>query len=196
MTRHESRRALAAGLLAALAAATVPATAHAGWIERMQGHMAVGYAKAFMEEDASGSVSFGAGVRYPLKPDLALGLSVDYHLLGSATLERGILTAEAEYSLFDGDLALHWNPDGLGPLHVVTLFAGVAAARAELTTAPGGNAFLDVGLSEAAPDLGAALTFISAKPSPVRVGLELSGRVVVLEGDDWGVFAGRVVFHY
>ena len=39
-------------------------------------------------------------------------------------------------------------------------------------------------------------TLMPAKPAPVKLGLELGGRLVFLAGDDWTLLSARVTVHY
>ncbi len=188
-------RGLTALAAVAALAAAVPARA-VDLVRETRGHVAVGYGRLLVDEAPGGSASFGAGVELPLRADLAVGVNVDYHLLGSSTVRRGVLEAQVDYSLFNAAAALHWRPGRSGPLKTLTLLAGAYAAHADLNSAPGGTAFLDVPRDEVAPGGGLALTFFPWRESLLRLGFELAGHVAFLQDDTWTLLSARAAVHY
>ena len=70
------------------------------------------------------------------------------------------------------------------------------SARGELSTSGGGAAFSDLAVEEVAPGAALDVTVISRSASPVRVGLEVGGRVAFLDGENWSLASVRATFHF
>jgi len=181
--------------LAALALAA-PRPAAAGAFSDMRGQISVGYAKLFISDAPSGSISTSAGLNLPLAGDWRWGAGLGLHLLGSRTVERGSLLANVDYSLFEAGVYAHWSPSMLGPVGLISFGPEVMSARAELSTAGGGAAFSDLAVEKIAPGGMLSVTFISRHRAPVLLGLELGVHYAVLPDDDWTIASARVVLHY
>ena len=177
------------GLLAATSAAAGPRLAE------VRGHLGVGFAKLLVASAPGGSLSAAGGLDYPLTRTLRLGGEVGYDLLGSRIEERGSLVAQLDYSVFETLVLLHWSPARAGLLERLTIGPGVFNARADLTSS-GAPAFKDLPVEQTAAGLALGLTLMSRRPSPVRVGFELGGRLVLLRDEDWTLVKGRLVVHY
>ena len=173
----------------------VPA-ASAGSMGKVTGHLGFGYAKLFIPDAPGGSLSTSVGFHYPIDERWGVGLGLGYHLLGSSTVERGSFVASVDYSVFDVSFMAEYDPKGLGPLARISFGPGIFNAHAELSSSGGGLSFMDLPVEETALGAGLDLTFMSKKPSKVRAGVELSGRVGFLEEEDWSMGAIRLVVHY
>jgi hypothetical protein len=164
-------------------------------IQDFRGHLSIGYAKLLADQAPGGSFSVAAGVDLPVAPALRIGPAVGLHLLGSRTVVRGSLVATVDYTTFEAVLFAHWVPPA-GPVGRVSVGPALISARAELSTSGGGAAFSDLAVEEYAPGVALDATVISRHASPVRVGLELGGRIGFLAGDDWKIASARLAFHY
>jgi len=51
-------------------------------------------------------------------------------------------------------------------------------------------------VSDTAPGAALELTAMSGKPSPVRVGLQLGGRVGFVQGENWTILSARLSLLY
>ena len=189
---HSSRLAL---IVAAVLLAGRPAYA-LDLVHDARGHLSVGYGKLFVQDAPGGSVSFGAGVDTPINDVLRVGIDIDYHLFGTSTIVRDPVRAEVDYSLFDADAALNWEPENLWHVHTISLLAGVYAAHATIGSETGGNTFLDVPRDEIVPGGGFALTFLPKHEAPVRLGFEFATHVVFLAEETWTVVTARAAVHY
>ncbi|HYM80558.1 MAG TPA: hypothetical protein VEY91_03985 [Candidatus Limnocylindria bacterium] len=165
-------------------------------VQSFRGHLAVGYGKLFTGSAPGGSLSIAGGIDYPLTSTLASGVDVGYHLLGSRTEVRGSLLADVDYSLFEATALLHWTPPWSGPVGRLSAGAGMFNARADLSTSGGGIGFSDLAVGETVPGLAFGATLVSRKPSPLRLGLELSGRMALVEDETWTVGVARIAVHY
>lgn len=195
--------ATAAALCVALAA---PAAAQAALAD-LGGHLSLGYAKVFIDERdpqtnrratqaPGGSFSVTSGLDHPLAGDFRIGADIGYHLLGSSNEARGSLFATVDYSVFEAALLAHWTPRGWGPVGRVSFGPVVVSARAELSTAGGGAAFSDLAVEEVAAGGALDVTFISTRPSPVRVGLQVGTRIASLSSQTWTLTTARLTFQY
>jgi hypothetical protein len=185
---------------------TGPAAA-APRIADLGGHLAFGYARLFASGDPdgagpresrrtpAGSLSIAGGIDAPITSTLRYGVDVGYNLLGTRTEEQGSLVAELDYGVFEALGMLHWAPPRSGPLARVSVGAGVFAARADLSSS-GGAAFADLAVEETVPGAALGLTLSSRGSSPVRVGLELGGRFLVLDDETWTVATARLAILY
>ena len=185
--------------LALLLAITLaaPAPSHAGPLSQLGGHLALGYAKLFATDAPGGSFSVGAGLDLPVVEGLRVGADVNYHLLGTRTVERGSFFASVDYSVFEADLLAHWTPAFGGPLAQVSAGPGVVAAHADLSTAAGGGAaFSDLAVQEAAPAASLGLTFMPRAGMPVKIGIETDARVAWLKHETWTIADLRLTAHY
>ncbi len=189
---------LAATALAALVAASAANSGLArAAVGDVRGSIAVGYTKLFTTDAPPGSMSTSAGLSYPVTPTLAVGPTITFHLLGSRTVDRGSLSASVDYSAFEAAVMAHWKPAGWGPIGLVSIGPEVFSARAELSTTGGGAGFADLAIHETAPGAALDVTLMKSRESPVRVGLELSGRWAWLrDSEDWKLASARLCFHY
>ena len=179
-----------------LALLLVPASAFAAArTAAVEGHLSVGYGKLVTTDAPGGSISVAAGLDYPVARTLRAGLDVGYDLLGSRTVPRGSLFASVDYSAFEATAFLHWLPQH-GPVRRVSVGPGLVNAHGDLSVTGGGAAFSDLAVHETAAAMAVQVTFMSAKPAPVRLGLELSARQAFLSGDDWTLLGARVTVHY
>jgi hypothetical protein len=182
-------------LLALLGLASAPA--HAAFrFGDVAGHASIGYARLFILDAPGGSISMAAGVDYPLARTLRAGLDVGYDLLGSRTVERGSLVASVDYSDFQAAAFLHWLPHGLGPLRRISVGPALVVAHGDLSVTGGGAAFSDLAVGTTSAAAAAQVTFMPARPAPVKLGLELGGRTAFMPGEDWTILTVRVTFHY
>ena len=83
-----------------------------------------------------------------------------------------------------------------GPVTRLSIGPGLTFARAELSAAAGGGAFLDLPVAEVAPTLAVDFTMVKRKPAPVRVAVVAGYRAALLRGEDWNQFSVRLGFHY
>ena len=111
-------------------------------------------------------------------------------------MERGSLVAGVDYSVFEAVAFLHWIPERLGPVGIVSVGPGLMSARAELSTSGGGAGFSDLAVEKLAPAAALDVTLIQRSNAPVRVGIELGTRVGFLPSDTWTLATARVAFHY
>jgi hypothetical protein len=185
--------ALVVGFLALVSA---PSEGGANSIEKLHGHLSVGYAKLFISDAPGGSLSFGGGVDYPLSTDLRAGVDLGFHLLGSRSVVRGSLVANIDYSTFEAVLFARWSPPGLGPVGSISAGPALFSARAELSSSGGGAGFTDLAVDDLAPGLALDVTLIRRSSAPVRVGLEVGTRLAFVETENWTLATARVAFHY
>lgn len=172
-------------------------TARAGLANDLRGYMSIGYSKLFIEDAPGGSLSADAGITHALvKNDLDLGVAVGFHLLGSRTVKRGSLLASVDYSAFEADLLLHWNPTMLGPVRRISAGPALVSARGDLSTSGGGAAFSDLAVEDVAPGVAFDVSVLPNSSGPVRVGIELSARHAWIEGESWTITSARLAFHY
>ena len=188
------RRATRAAAVAAVLLAMHPAESAA--LGEMKGHLALGFAQLFVADAPGGSLSVAGGLDVPVGAGFRLGGVAGYHLLGSRTVERGSLSANIDYSVFEAAVLLHWLPPRLGPIERVSAGPGLFRASAELSTSGGGAAFSDLAVGEIVPGLAFEATLMRRAPAPVRVGLELATRLGLVEAETWALASARLVFHY
>ena len=83
-------------------------------------------------------------------------------------------------------------------LVAVLMLSGGAAARASGIAPFGGHMSVGYGqlLISSAPGAALELTAMSGKPSPVRVGLQLGGRVGFVQGENWTILSARLSLLY
>jgi hypothetical protein len=189
-----SRVLWGASFLLVLLLVTGPASAAARFGE-VGGHLSIGYAKLFATDAPGGSISMGAGLDYPLKPTLRAGLDLDYDLLGSRTVQRGSLYGSVDYSALQVTAFLHWLPQR-GLVRRVSLGPALVNAQGVLSVTGGGAGFSDLAVHESAGAVAAQITVMKSKPAPVKLGLELGGRMAFLGGDDWTLLSLRATVHY
>jgi len=187
------RIAVLAGLALVLAA---PAAQAEGRIQKFRGQLGIGYAKLVGDETPGGSFSMGAGVDYPVSGRLRAGLAFGYDLLGGRIVERGSFAASVDYSMVELLALAHWAPTSLGPLRRISLGPGFFGARADLSTSAGGAGFSDLAVDEVAPGFALDGTVMQGGDRPVRIGLEVGGRMVFLSDDTWTMALVRFAFHY
>ncbi|MBI5709563.1 MAG: hypothetical protein HZC42_04550 [Candidatus Eisenbacteria bacterium] len=185
-------------VVAALLALAPAAAGAAGRLESVGGHLAVGYAKLFTAEAPGGSLSLAGGLDYPLSATLRAGVDIGYHLLGSRIVERGSLFASVDYSLFETEALVHWQPRSLGPVARLSAGPALLAANGTLSTAGGGAGFSDLAVDELAGGFALGATLMSRRPTPVRLGLDLGARVAFLSRrhETWTLAIARVAVHY
>jgi hypothetical protein len=194
------------GLSAAALLVTLATPAVAGLSDKLQGHLSLGYGKLIITEAPGGSLSFAAGLDYPLAAAWRAGVEFEYSLLGTRLIERGSQAGELDYSVFDVLALLHWTPPR-GPVGNVSLGPGVFHARADLTSsAPA--AFDDLAVERTAAGVALSVTLMPRSAAPVRGGLELGVRTMWLPDprhlwmpgglpeDSWTLVSGRLTVHY
>ena len=181
-------------VLLALFLIPAPASAVARFGE-LAGHLSIGYAKLVTTDAPGGSISMGAGLDYPLARTLRAGLDLGYDLLGSRTVQRGSLFGAVDYGAFGVTAFLHWLPQR-GPVRRVSLGPALVSAHGDLSVTGGGAGFGDLAVHESAGAVAAQITLMPAKPAPVKLGLELGGRLAFLPGDDWTLLSVRATVHY
>jgi len=182
-------------VLALLACAGFVTPARAG-LENLGGHLSVGYAKLFADSSPAGSVSFAAGLDLPVSESWRAGAGFGFSLLGTRTSMRGSFSANIDYSTFEAMAYGHWLAPGAGPLGRVSLGAGIMTARAEISSAGGGVAFLDLAREELVPAIAIEATLMQRRAAPVRAGLELGTRFGFLEQETWTVASARLAVYY
>lgn len=190
-------------LLLSLALLLLPADAAAGvrWSE-MGGHLSVGYGTLLVEDAPGGSISMAAGLDVPVARAFRVGLDVGYDLLGSRTVQRGSYFASVDYGAFQTAAFLHWLP-ARGPVRRVSLGPALVSRHGDLSVTSGGAAFSDLAVHETAGALAAQVTLMSAKPAPVRLGLEVGAHSTPKGlpsfpwvSGDWTVLQIRATVHY
>ncbi len=190
-----------AARLAALALALLACVAHApaaqaSAFSEMKGHASIGFAKVFVDQAPGGSLSFAGGLDVPFAPSWRGGAEFGFSLLGTRNEIRGSLSATIDYSTFEALAYAHWIAHGLGPVERLSLGAGLMSARAEISSAGGGAAFLDLSREELVPAIALQTTLMPHSDAPVRAGLELGTRFGFLESETWTVFSARLAVHY
>lgn len=185
-----------AGVLLAAGLAGLAREARALDLSEMEGHVSIGYAKLFADQAPGGSVSFAGGLDVPLAGDWRAGFGVGVSLLGTRNQIRGSLSATIDYSTFEALAYGHWRAPNLGPIERLSLGAGLMTARAEISSAGGGAAFLDLARDEIAPAIAIEATLMPRGPSPVRAGLELGTRIGFVEAGTWAVASARLAIYY
>lgn len=181
--------------LALVLVAALAAPAGAFQFERVQGHMSFGYGRLMVSHSPAGSIGITVGFDHPASPLLDVGLDLGLYLYGNRTIVRGSLNATLDYSSFDLIAFTHWHVP-VGPVTRLSVGPGLTFARADLSAAAGGGAFLDLPVNEVAPTLAVDLTMVKRKPAPVRVALVAGYRAALLHGEDWNQFSVRLGFHY
>jgi len=176
--------------LALLGAAPVPA--QAGALSRMEGHLALGYARLFVSDSPGGSLSAAAGLDVPMSPTVRVGPTVGYHFLGSRTVEGDFNSASVEYTAFEVALLAHWLP-ATGPIARVSVGPGILHGRGELSVSTGGAEFQDDAFDETAPVSALDLTLVRRGEAPVRAGLEIGTRLAFLERETWTIVGARLI---
>jgi len=165
-------------------------------LEPWRGHLAFGYSHLFIEDAPGGSMSMAGGVDYPVSESVRFGVDFGYHLLGSRTVQEGSLLADIDYSLLEVTGLVHWSPPWSGPFGRFSAGAGVFHADATLATSGGGASFSKFAVDEVVPGVSFSATVMSRKPSALRLGLELGGRMALVESETWNMGLARVVVHY
>ena len=175
-----------------LVSATACAAARVG---ELGGHFSIGYAKLVTTDAPGGSISMGAGLDYPLVRTLRAGLDLGYDLLGSSTYPRDGNSATVDYSAFEVTAFLHWLPER-GPVRRVSLGPALVNGQRVLSTTSGAAGFDDLAGPVTAGAVAAQITLMKVKPAPVKLGLELGGRLAFMAGDDWTLLSVRATVHY
>ena len=179
--------------LALLAFTVLPA--HAFEFSKVQGHLSFGYGRLMVGHSPAGSIGLTGGFDHPVTAGLDAGLDLGLYLYGNRTVDRGSLNATLDYGAFELIAFTHWKVPA-GPVSRVSFGPGLTSARAELSAAAGGAAFLDLAVSEVAPTLALDLTMMRRKPAPVRIAAIAGLRSAFLDGEDWHQFSVRFGFHY
>lgn len=179
--------------LAALACAAFPASAFQ--FSQVQGHLSFGYGRLMVGHAPAGSIGLAGGLDHPVAPNLDVGLDLGLHLYGSRTVDRGSLNATVDYGALEVIAFTHWKVPA-GPISRVSFGPGLTSARAELSAAAGGAAFLDLAVDEVAPTLALDLTAMRRKLGPVRIAAIAGLRSAFLGGEDWHQFSVKFGFHY
>lgn len=184
-------------LVMLLAAVLCAAPASAGLeLERVTGHLGVGYSRAFIAGSPGGSISAGAGLDYALTERFALGTELGYDLLGARDVKRDTLYGTVDYNAFQFSLRMIWKPVGLGPIHRVSAGPMLLSARGEVQSPFGGLPFDDLVVDETAPGAALDVTLLPLAARPVKLGFEIGTRLVFLRSQTWTLGTARVVFHY
>jgi hypothetical protein len=192
-----ARIALGFAALALAALALAAPSAHAeGRIQKFRGQLGIGYSKLVGDETPAGSFSMSAGVDYPVSDGLRAGVSFGYDLLGGRIVERGSFVASLDYSMVEFLALAHWAPSSLGLLRRISLGPGLFSARADLSASAGGAGFGDLAVDEVAPGFALDGTVLQGGDSPVRIGIEVGGRMVFLSDDTWTMGLVRFALHY
>ena len=192
-----ARRIAALALVAAAALASLarPAAAE-GRIQKIRGHLGVGYARLVGDPSPGGSFSLGAGLDYPIGDRWRVGPAIGHELLGGRVVERGSLAAGIDYSMVEFMALAHWTPTRWSPLGRLSFGPGLFSARADLQASAGGAGFRDLAVGESAPGLAIDATLIQRRDLPVKIGFQTGLRLVWLEHDTWTMALVRVAFHY
>jgi len=159
------------------------------------GHFSIGATKLVTAEAPGGSLALGAGLDYPLTPTLRVGIDLGYDLLGSRTFQRGSYSAGVDYSDIGVTAFLHWlRPRGM--VRRISVGPALVNASGVLSVTSGAAGFSYLSIHEPAGAIAAQVTLMKAKPSPVRLGLELGGRLAFRANDDWMLLSARATVHY
>ena len=185
----------AAAALASLALLAPPAGAE-GRLQKLRGHLGVGYAKLFSDPAPGGSFSMAAGVDYPVAASWKAGVALGYELLGGQVVERGSQVASVDYSMLEMLALAHWESPRLGPVCRISFGPGLFSPRADLATSAGGASFSDLAVDGVVPGIALGGTLMRRRDSPVRIGLEVGLRIVFLEGETWNLALASLAFHY
>jgi hypothetical protein len=202
-------RVAALALVASALAGAAPRASAATWSE-MEGHMTVGYAKLFADQAPAGSVSFSGGLDLPVTDTWRAGFGLGVSLLGTRNEIRGSLSATVDYSTFEALAYGHWLAPRLGPIERISFGVGLMTARAEISSAGGGAAFLDLARDEIVPAIAIEATLMPRGPSPVRAGLEIGTRIgflrdleiqatlnnAAISSEVWAVASARLAIYY
>jgi len=162
---------------------------------RIQGHTSFGYGHVMIGHAPAGSIGLTVGFDHPVMPAMDVGLDLGLYLYGNRTVERGSLNATLDYGSLDLIAFTHWKVP-LGPISRLSIGPGLTSARAEISAAAGGAAFLDLAVDEVAPTLALDLTAMRRRVAPVRVAAIAGWRSAFLDGEDWHQFSLRFGFHY
>lgn len=189
-----TRWAVACAVLA-LACAAPPARATMK-LEAWRGHVAIGFAGIVSDSLApGGSLTFGAGVDYPLGSQWRLGPTLSFDLLGSSNVTRGSIRAGLDYSVFETAMLLTYLP-AHGPVARWSFGPGIASPKAELSVAGGGAGFSDLTVGEIKPELAMDATLMSRHMPVVAVGAEIGVRYIPTSQGPWTLITGRLAIHY
>ncbi|HZM28140.1 MAG TPA: hypothetical protein VFB89_12325 [Gemmatimonadales bacterium] len=161
-------------------------------LEQVGGHFGFGYGQLLNDDPPAGSLAFGAGVDIPVLPSLRAGIDLGFDLLGSRVEERGSVSADVEYSMFEVFGLLHWTPRDAWRL---SMGPGLVHARGDLSSS-GPVAFEDLAVNEAAPGGSLSVQWLMGSKSPLRVGVEAGVRTAWMESETWTVMLGRLMVHY
>jgi len=189
-------------VVAAVIMLAIPCAGRASGLDRLGGHMSVGYGKLISAGAPAGSISFTGGLDLPVARTFRAGIDLGYDLLGANTEARGSLSANVSYSAFEAVAFVHWLPQHLGPVGRISAGPLLLAAHADLSAAAGGAGFSDLAVGETAPGIAGEVSFIghsdlpSGEPPPVRLGMQLGGRVGFLRDETWTVLSARITIHY
>ncbi len=188
---------IGAVLVASVAGAS---TGRAELANLLDGHVSIGFSTLFVSDTLPGSpggnISFTAGLSYPMRKQLRIGVDLGFAFLGSQTIEEGSAVANLDYSMFEATLLAHLEPAWRGPIARISFGPTLGAARAELSTSGGGLAFTGLAVEEIAPGLAFDVTLMPKPGPPVRAGVEIGVRHLFLEEEDWTVASARLAIHY
>jgi hypothetical protein len=206
VTGRGRRAGLALGRIVGAAVAVillaVPAPGRSATLERLGGHVSVGYGQLMLAHAPGGSISFTGGLDLPVRPTARVGIDIGYDLMGTKSVDRGSLNATVSYSAFEAVAFAHWLPRNLGPVGRVSAGPMLMAAHADISAAAGGAGFSDLAVSETAPGFAGEITLSShsnpplGHAPPVRLGLQLGGRAGYLRHQTWTVLSARFSVHY
>ena len=197
-----ARAVVIAALLVVAALAAAPAHAD---LQKLGGMLSIGGAKLFVSDrdslsnggTPSGSISFAAGVDYPVASQWRVGAEIGFHLLGTRNVESGSFSASVDYSTFETSLLAHWLPQGLGPLRRISIGPSLLSARADVSAGAGGASFSKLAVEQVAPGIAASATLMPGGNALVRAGLEIGARTAFLDGGKrWTVGLLRLAIHF
>ena len=157
----------------------------------MGGHLSIGYAQAGHDRRAGRLDLHGRGPGLPAgaarcAPGSTWATTCSAAARSSAAAcSPRWTTAPSRSTAF-----LHWLPQR-GPVRRVSLGPALVNAHGDLSVTGGGAGFSDLAVHETAGAVAAQVTLMTAKPAPVKLGLELGGRLAFLAGDDWTLLARR-----
>jgi hypothetical protein len=187
----------------AVAVLLTPVTSHAA-LKDWHGHLELGYAKLYtssiqllgFSDLPAGGFSMGAGIEFAQSETWHFGPDLNYHLLGTQSVERGSLTANLDYSMLEMTLGAHWLPQNLGPLRRISLDLGIMGPSAKVSSSSSGLAFEDLQVSGLHPGASFSVSVLPKGPRPVAVGAEIGVHTAFLDPGTWTVGTLRLALHY
>jgi hypothetical protein len=108
-------------------------------------------------------------------------------------VERGSLSADVDYSVFEVVALLHWVPPA-GPWRI-SAGPGLFHGRADLSSS-GPVAFGDLAVDETNAGAALSVELLSRRESLLRAGVELGARTMWMSHETWTLALGRLTVHY